>query len=135
MQSYLSNLEFRKLVVWIDTSSQALRIIGSGIAVSHILGRPTGQKFTADASEFGQPGDAIQRHATSLLPVLNRLIADAHLPSHVGDGVKLCDGVFECLVHGPYAIDEFETIVAQETLVTQVKVQLPQGMLAGIFAI
>jgi hypothetical protein len=130
-----ANAHWRFFCTATRAASRILRIISGLISLRRVDRRPASEILAAYASKFGELRDTIQRHASALLPILNGLVADAHLPSHVGDGVKLGNGVFESLVHFPCAFDQREAMLAQEPLVTQVKIQLPQVSLAGIFPI
>lgn len=110
-----------------------LCVVRSFGAVYNVRGWPAGQLLATDSSKIRKQRNAINRHTTTFLPVLNSLVGDTHLPSHISDGVKLGNSVFEGLVHFLCAFDESEFILAQATLVAQVSFQLPQANLVGIF--
>lgn len=117
-----------------SATSIALHIIDRPDPIADVVRVPPHQLVAADLGNLGQKRDSRSRDGAALFPVLNGLVADTHLPSHISQGIEVSEGSFECWVHVSCFVDEFETIVAQEALVAQVEIQLPQGLLAGIFS-
>jgi hypothetical protein len=123
--------------VGIDVAIGRLRVIGSSSAINNVLRRPANQILTAFAGQFRQLSAAIGWDLALLLPLLNGLIGDAHLPRHFGERGKVSNSSFECGVFGGFHISclvkASGTILAQAVLVAQVLLGLAQGFLAGIF--
>lgn len=111
----------------------ALEVIHRLDPIADVVRVPPHQLVSTNLGYVGQKRDSRSRDGAALFPVLNGLVADTHLPRHVGQGIEVSEGSFECWVHVSCFVDEFETIVAQEALVAQAEIQLPQGLLAGIF--
>jgi len=96
-----------------------LNVVAGFRAIDDIAGRPADQLFAVLASQLGEQNASVGRDAAALDPILNRLVRDAHLPRHIGNGVELGDGSLECRV--------LLAILAQAWLVPQETFQLPQG--------
>jgi hypothetical protein len=120
-----------ELFIAASTTGRGLHIITGFSSIDDIAGRPANQIFATLTSEFGEQNTAISRHPSTPDPVLNRLVRNPHLPSHVGNGVEFRDGSLECgvLLHGlGQRLLSLKPILAQATLVAQVTFQLPQAL-------
>jgi hypothetical protein len=128
-----------KLLIATHATDRRLYVIARLGAVNDIAGRPAYKVFSILSGQLGEQNAAISRYTASLDPILNRLVRDAHLPRHVGNGVELRDGSLECrvlLAHGfCQRLLNLKTILAQASLVPQVTFQLPQAFPVETIAI
>jgi hypothetical protein len=108
-----------------------LNVVAGFRAIDDIAGWPADQLFAVLTSQLGEQNASVSRDAAALDPILNRLVRDAHLPRHIGNGVELGDGSLECrvlLAHGLcQGLLNLKPILAQAWLVPQETFQLPQG--------
>lgn len=118
----------------VDFANRGLHIVTSLGTVNGIGKIPANQVFAALARQLGELGAMLRRDLALLLPLLNRLVGDAHLPRHIGERRKVRNSSVECGVHMFCVVEGCEPILVQDCLVTQVLLQLSQGFLAGIFA-
>lgn len=119
----------------IDAADRRLHVIASLGTVNDIGEIPANQVFTAFARQLRKLRAMLGRDPALLLPLLNRLIGDAHLPRHIGERGKVRNSSVECGVHMFCVVEGCAPILVQDCLVTQVLLQLSQGFLAGIFTL
>lgn len=119
----------------VDAANRGLHIIASLGTVNDIGEIPANQVFTAFARQLSKLRAVLGRDPALLLPLLNRLIGDAHLPRHIGERGKVRNSSVECGVHMFCVVEGCAPILVQDRLVTQVLIQLSQGFLAGIFTL
>lgn len=133
----LLSTEFKNdlfVVFRIDFANRRLNVVASLGTVNCIGEIPANQVFTALARQCRELRAMLGRDLALLLPLLNRLIGNAHLPRHIGERRKVRNSSVECGVHMFCVVEGCERILVQDRLVTQVLLQLSQGFLAGIFA-
>lgn len=117
----------------IHVANRRLNVVACLSATDDIGKIPAHQVFAVLARQLSELGAMLRWNTTAGLPILDRLIRHAHLARHVGERVKMRNRAVKGWVHISCEVGVFEFSLAQIWLVTQAKLQLPQGLPAAIF--